>query len=266
MRLLRTIAAAILATIPLAAADATILQLTFTGSYSAIYHSSTQQTEQLPAPRSFAAIVTLPITTYTVNDQVIETNTFYDTTGMTIDTPFRASVGPDPYGVGLAGPPTESVAEIDMQAFRNGADGRFLFGQSYYDTDGNGNWWEYGVGVTLSTSFPSLPSGTAYAVTPDILISTLTANIGRPASFGASWDTYYFKYEGGVGRQVYTDGLSWSNPTATLTTVAVLPDAPEPATWAMMVAGFGLLGIALRRNRRLRTPVIPAGAGAARPV
>ena len=28
---------------------------------------------------------------------------------------------------------------------------------------------------------------------------------------------------------------------------------PEPATWAMMVAGFGVLGVMLRKSRRLRT-------------
>ena len=30
---------------------------------------------------------------------------------------------------------------------------------------------------------------------------------------------------------------------------------PEPATWAMMIAGFGLAGLGLRRNRR-RTAAI----------
>jgi hypothetical protein len=28
---------------------------------------------------------------------------------------------------------------------------------------------------------------------------------------------------------------------------------PEPATWAMMIAGFGLIGVAARRQRRAIT-------------
>jgi hypothetical protein len=36
--------------------------------------------------------------------------------------------------------------------------------------------------------------------------------------------------------------------------IAALPAVPEPASWAMMAGGFGLLGAALRR--RARTPAI----------
>ncbi|WP_439547530.1 PEPxxWA-CTERM sorting domain-containing protein [Sandarakinorhabdus sp.] len=40
-------------------------------------------------------------------------------------------------------------------------------------------------------------------------------------------------------------------------TTAALPAVPEPATWAMLLAGFGLTGAALRR-RRLRAPRVLA--------
>jgi len=33
-------------------------------------------------------------------------------------------------------------------------------------------------------------------------------------------------------------------------TVNVAPPVPEPATWAMMLAGFGAMGFAMRRTRR----------------
>jgi hypothetical protein len=33
--------------------------------------------------------------------------------------------------------------------------------------------------------------------------------------------------------------------------VAIDARVPEPATWAMMIAGFGLAGAAVRRSRRM---------------
>ncbi len=51
--------------------------------------------------------------------------------------------------------------------------------------------------------------------------------------------------------------ISWTNPTFenfyafTIGTSAV----PEPATWAMMLAGFGGLGVAMRRRRRTQAAV-----------
>jgi hypothetical protein len=33
--------------------------------------------------------------------------------------------------------------------------------------------------------------------------------------------------------------------------VLVTAPVPEPATWAMMIGGFGLLGAAARRRRRI---------------
>ena len=41
--------------------------------------------------------------------------------------------------------------------------------------------------------------------------------------------------------------------------VIVMPSVPEPATWAMMIAGFGLVGFAMRRRRPARTQAAYAG-------
>lgn len=36
---------------------------------------------------------------------------------------------------------------------------------------------------------------------------------------------------------------------------AVAPAVPEPATWAMMIVGFGAVGLAIRRRQEVRTTV-----------
>ena len=46
-----------------------------------------------------------------------------------------------------------------------------------------------------------------------------------------------------------TDGAT-ANSGAILVTDPPPPSVPEPATWAMMLAGFGAMGFAMRRTRR----------------
>jgi hypothetical protein len=66
-----------------------------------------------------------------------------------------------------------------------------------------------------------------------------------------------------VGAEVYSLGQSVNDPAGTLAGystfifgfkgvggVVVNPGIPEPGTWAMMIAGFGLVGFAARRRRR----------------
>lgn len=48
------------------------------------------------------------------------------------------------------------------------------------------------------------------------------------------------------GCKTSVDGFKFSNLT-----VNTVPSIPEPATWAMMIAGFGLTGAAIRRRRTL---------------
>ncbi len=45
------------------------------------------------------------------------------------------------------------------------------------------------------------------------------------------------------------NGFDWSDTGFTLATFAPTSAVPEPATWAMMIAGFGVVGGAVRRRR-----------------
>lgn len=52
---------------------------------------------------------------------------------------------------------------------------------------------------------------------------------------------------------VLPDGVSFSSPSGIALTQGAFPGTgvPEPASWAMLIAGFGLVGAALRRRRTL---------------
>jgi hypothetical protein len=76
---------------------------------------------------------------------------------------------------------------------------------------------------------------------------------GRPTSArGDGDDTAFYLFDAGtIGLDTFTLAFSASS-TVTLfqTGSPPPPSVPEPATWAMMLLGFGAAGTALRRSRR----------------
>jgi hypothetical protein len=97
-----------------------------------------------------------------------------------------------------------------------------------------------GFGVSTVSSSPTLAFGTPLFMLPTGYISgtglfaTATWNNSTIASLGLTPGTYTTLF---------------NNQTVTL---RILPGVPEPATWAMMLIGFGAIGAAMRRrNSRL---------------
>lgn len=99
-------------------------------------------------------------------------------------------------------------------------------------------------------------AGGSSAFTPNINPDGLTGNLLLVgASFLQQTDLYSYTYytsgprKGQVKSKTYKgtdyDGFKLKNLTVDLAVV------PEPATWAMMIAGFGMVGAAMRRRRRV---------------
>jgi hypothetical protein len=74
-------------------------------------------------------------------------------------------------------------------------------------------------------------------------IAFINANLGSTVQFGG--DTVSIVDPSTCSDCVAAFGYSDGTPAATLTLDGAVP---EPASWALMVAGFGLMGIAMRRR------------------
>ena len=105
----------------------------------------------------------------------------------------------------------------------------------------NGNLWTATItydGSLLNVSLTDPAMGSTFHALTDVpldlssILGTNTAYVGFTGSSGAGWEN--------------EDIVNWR-----FSNTAVLPSAPEPASWAMMIAGFGAIGAVLRRRRAL---------------
>lgn len=119
-------------------------------------------------------------------------------------------------------------------------------------------------GIGTLSQLISTTSGTAYTL--DYYLAT---NGSTPSYFSASWDgqeiggsivnnpgvqpyTLYQFIVTGSGSDTLTFNERDDPAYLALDNISLNPAAvPEPATWAMMLLGFGAIGFALRRRRQL---------------
>lgn len=61
--------------------------------------------------------------------------------------------------------------------------------------------------------------------------------------------TTFYKFDAGSSLEAFTLNLPASSGAVLYATEAATSPAPEPASWAMMLGGFGVVGSAVRRRR-----------------
>ncbi|WP_239018228.1 PEPxxWA-CTERM sorting domain-containing protein [Sphingomonas flavalba] len=142
-----------------------------------------------------------------------------------------------------------SMAETEaLTAFLDRGGTLFLAGESAHDPFGNPlglasntriNDLLAGLGSTMRLDQVSLDISDQFAVGNEVVAHPLTAGV---ASFGYGLTT---TVNGGAALFL-TNDLKPFVAVETIGTAAV----PEPATWAMLIAGFGLVGGAVRARRR----------------
>jgi hypothetical protein len=125
----------------------------------------------------------------------------------------------------------------------NGSTGTFLTVTPFTATDGSAYSFTSTKGNFTGTLSDVLSAGpvsnrvlTAYA------LGTFTP-AGTFASFAAGPASLTFSFTQNNANGAISGGFTMSTPPV------AAPGVPEPAAWAMLIAGFGLTGAAMRRRR-----------------
>ena len=124
-----------------------------------------------------------------------------------------------------------------------------------------------GPGGSISIALPSLVAGQQYSISfalakrPGYDLNPLTVSIGGLSTTYTTpteaWKSYSFNFTSdGTATPLVFQAAS-TQPTDTsvgLDNIAVSA-VPEPATWAMLLLGFGMIGFAMRKRSNVRTTV-----------
>lgn len=128
------------------------------------------------------------------------------------------------------------------------ANGTNCFGENIYCGQYSTSLWEYGVDASAPSgvvdgyirAYLNIPVGeTALGVRGTL---NLDCRAASSCDFGNT---------GSFGFGTLPVGLTYGSASGVFLTANATPGGvPEPATWAMMILGFGFVGSALRRDRR----------------
>lgn len=160
--------------------------------------------------------------------------------------PYQAAIPGEVFGTGtfvlaLDGTISASVTAFDSSVVGFGVDAPRKYQTSNFSDPAakSGGW-----GITVGEAYyTGIICGYGCG-------TTVNFTIGNPGDFnsitelydggGAAYDFFLFNKE---GKGFFGNA------------VAISPEVPEPATWAMMLAGFGMIGFATRRRQSMKTTV-----------
>jgi hypothetical protein len=103
-------------------------------------------------------------------------------------------------------------------------------------------------GTTSGSSFASGVFGTTITFTSDFLSFAPGSTLDRSTTFTSITPNLFTATNGALRSfRTVTGGTYSASPTP----FALATDpTPEPATWAMLIAGFSLVGVSMRRRNR----------------
>lgn len=103
---------------------------------------------------------------------------------------------------------------------------------------------------SFGSSFGGFNSGLAVSPFQISFISRIPATTDRCANLFASFGATGFSCsEHFLGVETIQATLSFLNPPDHFTLTSITSAVPEPQTWLMLLAGFGIIGVAARRRR-----------------
>lgn len=160
-------------------------------------------------------------------------------TGWTVTNSNIATIGSGVGGI----IPDDGVQFLDLTGT---LDGQGIYGgvsQTIATIDGQAYALSFALG-----NYSTNPGSTGVSVMAGSTTGSFT--LARPAS-GFVWQTLSLGFVGSVGGSTVinfagTDGFFY---TGLDNVVVVAAGIPEPATWGMMIAGFGMVGVAARRRK-----------------
>jgi hypothetical protein len=204
---------------------------------------------------------------FSITDAVISRTNGGNTLVVTIDTSYAGHAGLDGTGYGAlfitsganAWNPSGTAANHYATDVYQPGEWQYAFTMPLTPSTGSGNGSLYltsGGNIVLSnvsgdgTSYP-LAGNNGYYFRQDQAVQ-FTPGRGEAAAAGGTWTvgagqlTFSIDDNGLLGNQF---ALSWAMTCANDVIQGQVSLVPEPATWALMLSGFGLIGFAARRRR-----------------